>query len=79
MNTLESLCNSSVKLEQYVKLEAKIIIFIIRGAFSNSIVAEEIEIKIILKKKKKKNYIEIFFIYQLVKMKKYSNIHLASV
>lgn len=77
MNTLESLCNSSVKLEQYVKLEAKIIIFKIRGAFSNSIVAEEIEIKIILKKKK--NYIEIFFIYQLVKMKKYSNIHLASV
>lgn len=79
MNTLESLCNSSVKLEQYVKLEDKIIIFKIRGAFSNSIVAEEIEIKIILKKKKKKNYIEIFFIYQLVKMKKYSNIHLASV
>ena len=79
MNTLESLCNSSVKLEQYVKLEDKIIIFKIRGAFSNSIVAEEIEIKIILKKKKKKNYIEIFFIYQLVKMRKYSNIHLASV
>ena len=68
-----------MKLEQYVKLEDKIIIFKIRGAFSNSIVAEEIEIKIILKKKKKKNYIEIFFIYQLVKMKKYSNIHLASV
>lgn len=68
-----------MKLEQYVKLEAKIIIFKIRGAFSNSIVAEEIEIKIILKKKKKKNYIEIFFIYQLVKMRKYSNIHLASV
>lgn len=66
-----------MKLEQYVKLEDKIIIFKIRGAFSNSIVAEEIEIKIILKKKK--NYIEIFFIYQLVKMKKYSNIHLASV
>lgn len=77
MNTLESLCNSSVKLEQYVKLEDKIIIFKKGGAFSNSIVAEEIEIKIILKKKK--NYIEIFFIYQLVKMKKYSNIHLASV